>query len=122
MLVRERGTDRDRQRAADAAAVDGAHRPVELVDVPQAPAIRADRSPVFAFDHVPHLRRDALQRDRARVPSVSGLDARALERLRRCGRQRLAALVERAPARRRDELLARFDERGQRRLRIGRYT
>src|SRR6185503_1107065 len=58
-------------------------------------------------------------RDRARVPTVRGLDARALERLRRRRRQSFAALVERAATRRRDQLLAGLDEGRQRRLRIG---
>ena len=92
-----------------------AHRAIELVDVPQAAAIRANRRPVLALDDVPHFDREPLQRDRARIPTVCCFDARTLERLCRRGRERLAALVERAAALGRDELLARFDEARQRR-------
>src|SRR4029077_6897850 len=88
--------------------------PIEVVEN------RYDR-PVIVFDLRPEFGAYARRADGTGVPRDRRLASRRLQRRIVCRRQLGPAILERPLALRRDLSLGFLDQRGQRRLRVGRY-
>src|SRR6266550_3222946 len=86
LLVRQSAADGSRRAITDAAAARVPEPLIGLVEVPEAtgPAaeiarvVAGDERPVFVLDLAPELRGQPRGADRACVPRVAGVDARAI--------------------------------------------